>query len=417
MTLQPVTASNRIQLLDQLRGFALFGILMVNMAIFANPHTIMFGNFSIWQDPESKTATWLIRFFFEGKFYVLFSLMFGMGFQLFLQKLDESREVLPVYRRRLLILLLFGALHVVLLWFGDILVWYALFGFVMTWFRKKSNRTLLRWSLFFMFIPVVATSVLMLLMMMVQGIPEAAEGMTESMAAQQQAMAELTKRGYDVYANGSFSEQVSFRLTEYSNLLGGIIFFYPNTLAMFLLGMIFMRKGFITEPLQHKGFFKKLLIYALPLGLICAYLLATYSPQVTQNEPTWLNVLVLFSHTQGGTALGLSYLALMVMCSNSGRFVWFRKRLASTGRMALTNYLMHSLIATTLFFSYGFGLYGKTSPLQGILITIAIFTLQLFYSDLWLKHFRYGPMEWLWRILTYGRIVGFRKRAKMSEID
>jgi len=413
MTLQPVSEPNRIQLLDQLRGFALFGILMVNMAIFTNPHTIMFGNFSIWQDPESKAATWFIRFFFEGKFYVLFSLMFGIGFQLFLQKLDESREVMPVYRRRLFFLFLFGALHVILLWFGDILVWYALFGFVMTWFRKKSNRTLLRWSLFFMFIPVVATSMLMLLMMVFRNIPEAAEGMAEGMAAQQQAMEELTRKAYDIYANGSFGEQLRFRLTEYANLLGGIIFFYPNTLAMFLLGMIFMRKGFITEPQQHKTFFKKLLTYTLPLGILCAYILSTYSPQVTQNDPTWLNVLVLFSHTQGGTALALSYLSLMVMCSNSGRFKWFRRRLASTGRMALTNYLMQSLIATSLFFSYGLGLYGKTSPLHGIFIVLAIFIFQFWYSDLWLKHFRYGPMEWLWRTLTYGHRIEFKYTKKL----
>ncbi|MDP3463086.1 MAG: DUF418 domain-containing protein [Bacteroidales bacterium] len=409
MSFQPVSSSQRIELLDLLRGFALFGILMVNMSIFCNPHTIMFGNFSIWQDPESKAATWFIRFFFEGKFYVLFSLLFGMGFQLFLQKIDESREVLPLYRRRLMILLLFGALHVVFLWFGDILVWYALFGFVMTWFRKKSNRTLLTWSLVFMFIPVVAMSILMLLMEMARNIPEAAENMATSMAAQQQAMKDLTSQAYTVYANGSFAEQIRFRLTEYANLLGGIIFFYPNTLAMFLLGMIFMRKGMLTQPALHKSFFKKLLTYTLPVGLAGAYILASYSPQISQSDPGWLNVLVMFSHTQGGTALALSYLALIVMCSQANRFGWLRQKLASTGRMALTNYLMQSIIVTTLCFSYGLGLYGKVSPLQGIFISLTIYIIQLFLSDLWLKRFRYGPMEWLWRSLTYGKRLGFRK--------
>lgn len=408
MSFQPVASRQRIELLDLLRGFALFGILMVNMSIFCNPHTIMFGNYSIWQDPESKAAIWFIRFFFEGKFYVLFSLLFGMGFHLFLQKIDETRAVLPLYRRRLLILFMFGVLHVVFLWFGDILIWYALFGFVLTWFRKKSNRTLLTWSLVFMFIPVVAMSILMLLMEMARNIPEAAESMAVSMAAQQQAMKDLTDQAYEVYASGNFAEQISFRLTEYANLLGGVIFFYPNTLAMFLLGMLFMRKGLLTQASQHKSFFKKLLIYTLPLGLAGGYMLATYSPQVSQSDPGWINVLVMFSHTQGGTALAMSYLALIVMCSQTHRFRWFRQKLASTGRMALTNYLMQSIIVTTLCFSYGFGLYGKVSPLQGIIIALVIYIIQLFLSDLWLKQFRYGPLEWLWRSLTYGKKLGFR---------
>jgi uncharacterized protein len=405
MSFQPVQQQERIELLDLLRGFALFGILMVNMQLFNNPHTIMFGDFSIWKDPLSLSSNWFIRFFFEGKFYILFSLLFGMGFQLYLQKADENKSILPLFRKRLMYLLLFGLLHVVFVWFGDILVWYALFGFVMTWLRKKSNRSLIKWSIGLLLIPIVLTTAMLGFMQLSMSIPEAAAEMEASFAENVSRMQSLTAEAYALYPTGSFVELIRFRLIEWMQLLPGLFFFYPNTLAMFLIGMVFIRMGYLSKPGEHRSFFRRLLSFSLPLGLAAAWTMATYSPEVSQASPSWLMLLVAASHTVGGIFMAMTYISLIVLVTQTALFSRITSLVANLGRMALTIYLMQSLIATTLFYSFGFGLYGKVSPFQGILITLAIYTFQLLFSYYWLKKFRFGPMEWLWRSMTYGRAM------------
>lgn len=407
--IQPVTSQGRIQLLDLLRGFALFGILMVNMPLFNNPHTIMFGNYSIWTDETSQQALWFIRFLFEGKFYILFSLLFGMGFQLFLQKADENGLLLKTYRRRLLILLLIGALHVVLLWVGDILVWYALFGLLMTVFRKKSNRTLLKWSIGFLSIPIVLTF-LMLLMGFISGnIPEAAEQMAESFKQQHQFRQQISAQAYETYATGTFTQIVAFRLLEYSQLLPGLFFFYPNTIAMFLLGMVFIRKGYIIQPEAHATFYRRMLAIGLPIGLLGSFAMAQIIKGTDPTQLSWLALLQMAGHSIGGVFLGLSYMCLIAFWMQKQILQALKHAIGCAGRMALSNYLMQSVIVTTLAFSYGFGLYGKISPLHGIFLTVLIYVFQLFFSVIWLSKFKYGPMEWLWRSLTYGRKFALKK--------
>lgn len=410
VTIKPVSSQERIMLLDTLRGFALFGILMVNMPLFNNPHTIMMGDYSIWTDSLSKSSMWFIRFLFEGKFYVLFSLLFGMGFQLFMQKIDENRKVLSVFRMRLMYLLLFGILHVVLLWYGDILVWYALFGFVITWLRKKTNRSLIKWAIGFMLIPLVTSAAFMAMMFMALSIPEAAEGMQEGFEQTRSYMQAMTDKGYAVYPTGSFAEMISFRLKEYTQLLWGLLFFYPTVPAMFLIGMVFMRKGYLTQPQEHMPFFKRLLMISLPIGLTASLAYAHFSAQTDQFTLSWLNLLNITTMIVGGFFMAMTYLSLIVMLSQKGLFTRLRRLMADVGRMALTNYLMHSIIASILFFSYGFGLYGKVSPFQGILITIAIYLVQLVWSYYWLKIYRYGPMEWLWRSLTYSKKMPMKRQ-------
>lgn len=407
--IQPVTSSGRIQLLDLLRGFALFGILMVNMPLFNNPHTIIFGNYSIWTDETSQQALWFIRFLFEGKFYILFSLLFGMGFQLFLQKADENGLVLKTFRRRLLLLLLFGAFHVVLLWVGDILVWYALFGLLMTVFRKKSNRSLIKWSVGFLLLPIVLTFLMLLMGFISSNIPEAAEQMTESFRQQHLFRQQISAQAYETYATGTFSQIVAFRLLEYYQLLPGLLFFYPNTIAMFLLGMVFIRKGYISNPTAHTAFYRRLLAVGLPIGLLGSFAMAQIVKGTDPTQMSWLALLQMSGHSIGGVFLGLSYLTLIAFWIQKPILQALKHSISCAGRMALTNYLMQSVIVTTLAFSYGFGLYGKISPLQGIFLTILIYVSQLIFSVLWLSKFKYGPMEWVWRSLAYGKMFVLKK--------
>lgn len=401
---QPMQTQERVEILDLLRGFALLGILMVNLPLMNAPFLTEMREFALWTDPLNTQAKWVLDFFFTGKFYTLFSMLFGMGFYYFMRKADEAnRGVLPLFRKRLAWLLLIGALHVVLLWYGDILVFYALFGFLMILFRKKSNKALLIWAFCILLLPILFSLLFALFFKWMLSIPDAAEEMLKTFDESYFSMKEMFERTLTVYATGSFGQIVAMRLREYSNVLGGILFFFPNVLAMFLVGMVLARKKVFENREAHKGFFQKLLLFSLPFALTGNYLYATYSVQSSYIMIDMNTVIALVGHGFGGPAMTFVYIAIIAHCYHNNYLPRLSHAIKRTGRMALTNYLMQSVIATTLFFSYGLGLYGKVNIWQGMLLTLAIYIVQVVWSDIWLRHFRFGPMEWLWRTLTYGK--------------
>ena len=408
--LHPVGQKKRILILDVLRGFALLGILMVNMQFFNVPFTITMGEGRLWTDPVNTSAWWFIDFFFHGKFYVLFSLLFGMGFFLFLRKADEAgRAIVTIFRRRLLVLLMFGVLHVLLLWYADILVIYALFGFVLVWFRRKSNRTILIWAGVFMLLPVVLTALMAGFINFLLSIPEIAGEMQDGFAQQETQLNELTRQAILTYSQGSFPEIISMRLTEYSYILGGILFFFPFVLGMFLVGMVFGRKGYLADIGKNTGFFNKLLLISLPIALIANFFLAQYAPRTSHTMPDLELIILNAGFAIGGPSMTFVYISLIALCIHRGWFSWLSEKIAVTGRMALTNYLTQSIIATTIFYSYGLGLYGQVNVWQGIILTLFIYTIQVIWSQYWLKNYRFGPFEWAWRSLTYWKMQPMKK--------
>lgn len=415
ISLGPVSREKRVFILDLLRGFALLGILMVNMPVFNSPFTVLVGEARMWTDPANQTAHWIINFFFHGKFYTLFSILFGIGFWFFMRKAEEAGgSVIGIFRRRLLILFLIGALHVLFLWYGDILVIYAFFGFIMTWLRNKSNRTVIVWAIVFLLLPVIFTSLMVGAVNLAMSVPEAAAGMQEAMAEQESLFAALTKTAISTYQSGSFSEIVSVRLREYSYMWGGIITFYPLILSMFLLGIIAGRKGVFNSLEKNRGFFIKLLWISLPFAIGGNYLLAEYGQSASQIIPDTDLLLMIAGLSFGGPALTFIYISLTVFCILNGYFSWIAGKIAGAGRMALTNYLMQSVICTTIFYSYGLGLYARVDYLQGIALTLAIYIIQVAWSHYWLKYYRFGPFEWLWRSLTYLRLQPMKRRLPGS---
>ncbi len=400
----PTLGNTRIQSLDVLRGLAIFGILMVNMPLMNTPMVTIVSGIKLWTDLPDQIANGFIKFLFEGKFYVLFSLLFGYGFWLFLNKsVSDGVSVIPLYRRRIFFLLLFGVAHVLLLWPGDILVFYALFGFLLILFRNTSDRKLVKWAIALISVPIVITGILVFFVYLAGMIPEAQAGMEASFAEQQAQMKEVINKALLVYASGSFSEIVQMRLTEYAMLLPAVLFFYPNVLAMFLLGQYAARKGYLRNPEQHLPFFRKSLRIGLIIGVPLSLLYAVIYLFADLTQPSFYMWLSTSAIGIGGPALTLAYVSAIVLMIQKGHLKRFSEKLAPVGRMALTNYLMHSVIAAILFLSHGFGLYGRVSVWQGILITIAIFAVQIPLSNGWLKRYKFGPLEWLWRSLTYGK--------------
>lgn len=407
----PVPVKERIVLLDVLRGMAIFGILMVNMQLFFSP-MLTVAIRTMEQTPLlERLSIIFIKFFFEGKFYVLFSFLFGYGAYLFLHKdIPEDTSILPVYRRRMFVLLIFGILHVVLLWTGDILVFYALFGLLLLAFRKVSDKGLLRWATWLIIIPSLLTAMLALFTTLMLNIPEAAGPIQENLEGGSQTLQNMLEKATAVYSTGTFAEMVSMRLNEYKILLPGLLFFYPVVLAVFLMGMLAARKRLIQNFQHYIPFFHRTAILGAAVGFPFSIVFVASFFLMNPHVPNIFQALNMLSMALGGVFLGLFYVSSIVLLVNQGKLQTFSRLLAPVGRMALTNYLMHSIICTTLFYGYGFGFYGKVSIFQGILLTILIFALQVPFSHFWLKYFHYGPFEWLWRSLTYMKIQPFRKK-------
>ncbi len=408
----PVKPGERIALLDILRGLAIFGILMVNMQMFYQPATSVITGYAGSETIAGKISTGLIKFLFEGKFYILFSLLFGYGFWLFInKKTADGSGILPVFRRRVAILLLFGIMHVVLLWAGDILVWYAVFGFVLILFRNKSDRSLIKWAFWLAMVPVVMTTLSVLMVRLGMADPQAAAGIEASMQEREAWMADFLARASAVYSEGTFGEIVRIRLQEYMNLLPGVLFFYPVVLGVFLVGVWAARSGIIRNPDEHVHFFRRVFWRGLITGVIFSalYTWSFFRTGAMTVPDIWMLVLTT-SHIVAGFSLSVAYVSGIVLLHINGRFDLPARLLAPVGRMALTNYLLQSIICTTLFLSYGFGLFGKISAFQGLLLTIVIFGLQIPFSHIWLKYFNFGPFEWLWRSLTYMKIQPFLRR-------
>jgi uncharacterized protein len=407
--LTPTEPVSRIVTLDVLRGLAIFGILMVNMAWMNAPVAYAFSSETLWDNPLDNAVSFMIKFLFESKFYVLFSMLFGYGFMLFFKKeSDEPRKVINTYTRRLFILILFGVLHVLLLWPGDILIFYGLFGLLLILFRNSGNRKLIKWAIFFLMIPIVITTLLSLLMTLARMNPEIAQSIDESVVKQEASYLAMIKQSLATYSEGSFREIVNTRLSEYLLILPGIVFFYPNVMAMFLIGFYAARKGYLNNIPEHLAMFRKLALWGFVIGIPANLLYTILSSNLTMASMDPVVILTFILIGFGGPLLTLGYLSTIVLLVHKGLLNRCATALSSVGRMALTNYLIHSIVAAFLFHSYGLGLYGKIPNWQGVIITLIIFGIQIPISTIWLKYYRFGPMEWLWRSLTYGKWQSFR---------
>jgi uncharacterized protein len=401
--LAPVQQTERIQIVDILRGFALFGILFVNMTIFSHPMQAIV----LPTDPSlpwhDRAAVWLIHAFGEGKFYALFSMLFGLGLTLQMGRVEgRGGRFVPLYARRLLVLLGIGLVHAFLIWMGDILIVYALLGFLLILFRKAQPRTLLIWVVILIAIPILFNAAITGLVTWASTIPEAAPQIEQSFAQAEAEFAADLERAAQVYATGNFAEITAQRVRDYFSVgLTGLGVMGFNIMAMFLLGLYFGKREIFKNLEAHRGLFLRLLVIGLALGLTGNLLFATLIMPISRVYQTWPLFLATAAQSIGAPLLMLAYVS--AFCLLALNPVWGERLrvLAPVGQMALTNYLTQSIVCTLIFYGYGLGLFGKMGPAAGIGLTILIYLLQIPLSHWWLKHFHYGPAEWLWRSLTY----------------
>jgi uncharacterized protein len=407
----PVQQAERIKIVDVLRGFALFGILFVNMAIFSHPYQSIL----LPMDPATpwydQVAMWLIHFLGEGKFYSMFSLLFGLGLVLLMDRIEaRGGRFLPIYVRRLLVLLLIGIVHAFLIWVGDILILYALIGFLLIPFRHARPRTLIIWAIVLLAVPLLFTAAATALIELGRMVPEGEAQINQAFALSRAGYEADVARAYQVYSSGSYLEITRQRAYDYASM--GLVSYVAlgfNVLAMFLIGMYFGKRQLFHHLEANRAFFRKLLTWGLLVGVPLNALFATLIMSVSRSEPSWASLAASVAQGIGAPLLALAYIS--ALCLLFLRPPWDRRLgvLAPVGQMALSNYLLQSIICTFIFYGYGLGLFGKVGAALGIVLTFAIYLVQIPISHWWMKRFKYGPAEWLWRSLTYLKVQPIRR--------
>lgn len=397
----PVKESERILLLDFLRGFAVLGILLVNIEYFANPMQIIIIPPTITNTLDN-IATMLIRFLAEGKFYSIFSFLFGYGFSIMMFRAEKFNiSISKIFTRRLLFLLIFGLMHILLFWIGDILTIYALVGFFLLLFKNKKPKTLIVWIIILLILPFLFTALGLIAIELGKMFPPAANAIEKSYKEQEEAYKLDILQAYNIYANGNFSEIFYQRLSDIKFLASATFAIIPGILAMFLTGFYFGKRKIFQEFEINLLLLRKICFLGLILGVAGNLIYTLNIHSISRIYLTPKLLLAVFGQTIGFPALSLFYITGFGLLFYKNPYNKIINLLAPVGKLALTNYLMHSIIFTTVFYGYGLGLYGKVGKSLGILMGITMFIFQILFSNYYIKKFRYGPFEWLWRIGTY----------------
>lgn len=384
----------RIEILDALRGFALLGILLANILYWSGWSAMTLEQKVVFAGAD--VVEWQYRFhhlFIDGKFYTIFSLLFGAGFALQIARLS-SRGVdgLRIYRRRVLVLLGIGIAHSLLIWDGDILTLYALLGLMLPLFFRWSERSLLITAAMLIFVVPIAGAWIFeqLGWEPQQYLFAISYSIAESLGADTSPDKALEWLRRDDVA-GWASWQLSG--TPYSWALRVESWRIPKVLGIMLIGMVVGRQLASDSLLGNRRLLWQILASGLVIGLPAS---VAYALTPDLGQENWLSAI-------STVPLALAYAAAFVL-------VWRRarpllKHFAPVGRMALTSYLTHSLIGLIFFFGIGFGLAGAFGPLAFYAIALLIFGVQVLFSKWWLRRHDQGPMEALWRRATYAGAI------------
>ncbi len=432
----PVEVAARLDSVDVLRGVALLGILAMNIALFGWPYKVYTTPTAAPGYGWGDLALWMFNHVvFDEKMMSIFSMLFGAGLVLMADRADARGARLgKVYYRRIGVLLLIGLIHAYLIWEGDILVAYALCGLFLYPFRRRSATTLV----------VVGASLLSVaLLLWVVGRPivihlRDTAARVDAQVAAGETPSKSDQRDHDTWKNimkdsdegpqkfqeaietyrGGYLGIVAKRAPQVAVMqtMGFVFAFWWMVGGRMLLGMGLMKFGVFSAE-RSVGFYRRLALVGYGVGLplvICDIAIEWYYGFFQQNPVFYFTGGWWLIQEISSPFLALGHVAMVMLLFKSGAASWLVRRLAAVGRMALTNYLLTSIICTTIFYGYGFGLYGRLHRPSLYLVVLGVWAFLFAISLPWLERFRFGPAEWAWRSLTYGRPQPFLRRAQAA---
>ncbi len=407
MKVKPTTSPERIVSLDILRGFAILGILIMNIqsmsmigAAYLNPTA--YGDFT-----GINKMVWIISHIVaDSKFMSIFSILFGAGIILFTERLKEKGiKSLNIHYRRSFWLIILGLLHAYLIWYADILVAYGISALWVVLFRKKKAKSLL-------IVGIIFTSIGSILYLFtgfsIPFMPEASKaGMMENWLP----AAESVAREIKLYS-GSYLEQMEIRIPEAIEMQTFLYFFLVGWRSggLMLIGMALYKWGVLSAK-KTKQFYIKLAL----IGLLIGYLIIGLGLVKNFNHNFSMEYSFFIGSQYnywGSIFVALGYIGIVMFLLLLLKKGWLSRSLQAVGQTALSNYLIQSIIGTFIFYGHGLGLFGQVERAQQILFVFGIWALQLIISPVWLKYFKFGPFEWLWRSLTYWKLQEIKRKIK-----
>jgi uncharacterized protein len=398
-TLAPVTQSKRVEILDVIRGFAIFGILLANIQSWSGYKFIPFEHIATLAHYDyNEILHYLFMFFVDTKFYTLFSLLFGIGFYIqFNKQRNNQAEFIAMYRRRLGFLMLFGAIHS-FFWSGDILLIYGAVGFVFILFRNLSEKTILQLSIFFYFSWLLYDVVFALFF---------PQFLNYELRAYK-TYPDITPEALTyIFQNGSFIDVLH---ANWHNLYYRYIDLIPSgrltkILALFLLGFYLMSSDYFHK---YASSVKLFLLYFIS-GSIFTFIAYEIGGSMASFSHNLTNVAYKAIAVTGQILLSFSYISLLSILYKHASVKKVLNLFAFVGRLSFSNYLMHTLFGYLIFYPFFGGLFGQLSLLELFILAIALYSFQITFSYVWMKFFKFGPLEWIWRSLTYGKLFPLRK--------
>lgn len=411
INISPISSSQRHIFLDSLRGFALLGVCLANYPEFS---LFTFQHESVVEAMPTAGIDRIVKFlqylFIDGKFYTLFSLLFGIGFSIIISHAAErGANGFKIFYRRMLILALIGCSHLMLIWSGDILLLYAVLGMLLPLFRNLPDRKILTIACILLLLPVLIDGIADMSGVFLAGYPyhkwwhyAGLYGITEENFGTWLRDADSYLAVHQFLIQGAWERMYEF--------VDGNRYF--KVLGLFMIGFVVGRHKIYADLKAHKSLLTKLAVWGSAIGLPLSVL---YALSGVNSHPLG-NAIHSVLYTVSVYPLGFAYAALLgLFCIRHGDLAiwrWF----AAPGRMALTNYISQSIIGMFLFYGIGLGLGASVGLGETELIACAVFIFQIVFSMTWLSMFNFGPLEWIWRMLTYGKWLNPLKQFFRQEM-
>lgn len=405
--ISPVKSTERFIILDALRGFALLGIVIANFPEFSL-YTFMSAEDAVAL-PFSAADRWsryLLYLFIDGKFYTIFSLLFGIGFSIILENVTRrGGNAMPVFYRRMMILAFIGLLHLLFIWSGDILLLYALLGMILPLFRKLSDRSLLTLAAVLLFIPVIVDIL----------CETTHTSLSETVVQMQQIYCSrfgITNENFAYWLRDASSYREVFQFliqgawVRMQEFIDGNRYF--KVMGLFIIGYYIGRQHLYARLEEKKAWLKKIFVRGTLVGFSVSIL---YAYSALNNHP-WGQPIHSLLYFLGVYPLAFAYMAGICM-------IWLKYPLLSVfhwfafpGRMALSNYIGQSVLGILIFYGIGFGLGAGMGLSFVVVLAACVWLMQAIFSRIWLHYCQFGLLEWIWRMLTYGKIFRLIRNRK-----